>query len=410
MELAILIFLIVYFLIVTEIVNKTTAALGGALLMVALGVITEGQALEAVSIPTIITVVGILLMVEVIRKAGVFSYLAIKTVKVTKGNPLKLMVFLSLLAFFMSAILNPVTTIIVLGSLTVVVCKELRLSLPPFLMAEDLMAGLGAMTFMTSSVANILVSKSAGFSFIYFFQNTFPLVAILLPFTILFFVLYFRIPNNNEADLSHFDEREAMKNKTMFFGSIAILFLAMLGFAFSDKIGLSIEYIAMAGGVLSLLISQLEPEKILDKIPWDTIFFFSGLFIVIGGLEHSGALKVFADAISPYVGDPEWGSIAFLWVSSIISGVMDEISLTTAILPIISALDVTSKTALYWGTVMAANLGSNLTPIGAVSSILALGIARNAGDSINFKEFLKVSLIVALLQLAVCSAYIFLAY
>ncbi len=410
MEIAIIIFALVYFLIITELVNKTTAAMGGAILMVAFGVLTQGQAFRAISFGTIAIVIGILMTVEVVRKAGVFSYLAIKTVKVTKGNPLKLMVMLSLLSYVMSAFLNPVTTIIILGSLTVVVCKELKLSLPPFLIAEDLIAGLGGMTFLISSIANILIAKSAGFSFLFFVSNTLPLVLILLPLTIIFFVFYFKIPNNNEADLSHFDETSAIKNKAMFFGAIAILVLVMTGFAFSETLGVSIEFVALSGGVLALLVSQLEPEKILGKIPWETVFFFSGLFVVIGGLDHSGVLKIFADIISPYVNDPTWGTMAFLWVTSLISGLMDEISLTTAILPVIAALDVPSKISLYWSTVIAANIGSNLTPIGAVSSILALGIARNAGDSINFREFLKVALLLTILQLIVCSIYIYFMY
>lgn len=408
--LAILIFIFTYVLIITELVNKTTAALLGALLAIFLGVLDEHEALAAIDFATIVTVIGILTIVAVVRRSGLFNYFALKAVKLTHGNPRSLMALMCLLSFAMASIINAVTTIIILGSLTVLVCRQLKISLPPYLMAEALMADIGGAMFPISSIPNIMVSTTAKFGFSDFFANIVPLALILVPISTVFFIKYFDIPNFKKHYL-YFDENEAIKDRGLFIKSGLLLLFIMLVFVFGDRFGLSIEVIAIGGAVLALLLSGMEPESVLKEMQWGTIFFFVGLFIVIGGLEKAGALAAVAKLVGPVVASPNIGILAFLSITGIFSGVLDEVSLTAAVLPIIKGLAAfTNPIPLYWALIVAANIGGNATPIGAVSSVLAMGIARAEGTPIEFKEFLKVGLTLTAIQMAISGLYLLLMF
>ncbi len=408
--LAILVFLFTYALIITEFVNKTTAALLGAMLVVFLGVLDEHEALAAIDFSTIITVIGILTIVAVVRRSGFFNYFALKSVKLTRGNPRTLMALLCVLSFAMASIINAVTTIIILGSLTVLVCRQLRIPLPQFLMAEALMADVGGTMFPISSIPNIMVSTTAKFGFSDFFANMVPLALILVPVSIVFFIRYFDIPDLRKSYL-FFDENEAIKDRELFVKSGLLLVFIMLVFVFGDKLGLSIDVIAIGGAVLALLLSGMEPDSVLKEMQWGTVFFFVGLFIVIGGLGKAGVLATVARIAGPWVANPNAGILAFLLITGIFSGIMDEVSLTAAVLPIIKGLAAfTNPVPLYWALIVSANIGGNATPIGAVSSVLAMGIAREEGTPIDFREFLKVGLTLTAIQMAISGLYLLLVF
>lgn len=408
--LAILIFLFTYVLIITELVNKTTAALLGALLTIFLGVLNEHEALAAIDFATIVTVIGILTIVAVVRRSGLFNYFALKSVKLTRGNPRMLMALLCVLSFVMASLINAVTTIIILGSLTVLVCRQLKISLPQYLMAEALMANVGGMMFPISSIPNIMVSTTARFGFSDFFANIVPLALILLPVSVIFFIKYFDIPDFRKSYL-YFDENEAIKDRGLFVKSGLLLVFVMLVFVFGDKLGLSIEVIAIGGAVLALLLSGMEPDSVLKEMQWGTVFFFIGLFIVIGGLDKAGVLSAVAKLAGPLVANPNTGILAFLVITGIFSGVIDEVSLTAAVIPIIKELAAfTNPLPLYWALTVSANIGGNATPIGAVSSVLAMGIAKEAGTPIEFKEFLKVGLTLTAIQMAISGLYLLLVF
>ncbi len=406
------IFAVTFFFIFTERVNRTVAALVGGLAMVLAGVITQKEAFDAIQFPAIGAIIGILILVSVVRSSGLFSYLAIKAVKAVKGNPAQLMVVFAFLSALMAAFLGSTATILIMGTLIALVCKQLNLRMPPYLMASAMMTSVGGGFFLTGSSINILISGAAGFSFLDFFTNTLPVALLLGAGTAFFFIRYFKIENKPVPGEILLDENQAIKDKRKFYISTALLALTVVMFVVAEFVGLTIEIVAISAGLLGLLLTSLEPEKAFKEVQWDTIFFLVGVFVLMGGIEKSGVFHVVSRVIAPIMKSC-MGLVFLVWTMGPVSGIIHALPITVALIPIVkeaARIGGISAAPMFWTLLLAINFGENLTPIGSSSSILAMGIGRESGQPVSFKEFLKVSVIVTIAHLAIITGWILFRY
>jgi Na+/H+ antiporter NhaD/arsenite permease-like protein len=410
--LPLVIFAVTFFFIFTERVNRTLAALIGGLAMVVSGAISQSEALAAVQFPAIGAIIGILILVSVVRSSGLFSYLAIKAVKSVKGNPAHLMIVLSLMSAMMASFLGGTATILIMGNLIVLVCKQLNLKMPPYLMAAALMSSVGGGFFLTGGSINILISGAAGFSFVDFFTNTLPVALLLGIVTSVFFVWYFKLENKPVPGEILLDENQAIRDRGKFYIASGLLLLTVVLFVFAGSLGLTIEIIAISTGILGLLLTNLDPEKAFREVQWDTLFFLIGIFVLMGGIEKSGLFHFVARLISPIM-QSGLGLVFLVWTMGPLSGIVHALPITVALIPIVtevSRLGGIAAAPMFWTLLLAINFGENLTPIGSSSSILAMGIGRESGQPVGFKEFLKVSVILTLAHLAIITGWILVRY
>lgn len=405
------IFAVTFFLIFTEKVNRTLAALAGGFAMVALGIIGGEEAVSSIPFEAIASIIGILLLVSVVKSSGLFSWLAIKVAKMAKGNPAKLMFAFSLLSAALTSILGSSATILVMGGLIVTISRQLNLKAPPFLMASALMTSVGGAFFLTGSPINILLANAGGFSFTDFFSNTLPVSLALALVTPLFFIWYFGMENKPSGGV-FLDERQAITDWRKFWVSAALLLGTLASFVFSGFLGITVEMVAMGAGIVALLLTGFEPEKAFKEVQWETLFFLIGVFVVMGGLEASGIFHFVAGAISPF-SKGDLGRLIFLYTIGPISGIIHSLPIAVALIPIAKEVSqITGEAAgpLLWTLVLAINFGENLTPLGSTSSILAMGIGKNSGQPLRFFEFLKVSVAVCAIHLAILGIWIFFRY
>ncbi|MFH0961612.1 MAG: SLC13 family permease [archaeon] len=405
------IFAITFFLIFTERINRTLAALLGGFSMVAFGVITGGEALASIEFTAISSIIGILILVSVVRSSGLFAWLAIKVVKLSKGNPAKLMVALSLLSAFVASFLGGTATILIMGGLIVTICKQLNLKVPPYLMASALMTSVGGGFFLTGSSINILLSNAGGFSFIDFFSNSLPISLLLGIITSLFFVWYFKIENKESGEIL-LDEKQAITDWKKFWITMALLSGTIFLFIISGFVGLTVEMIAIGSGILALLLTGFEPEKAFREVQWETLFFLIGVFVVMGGLEKSGVFHAVASVLAPIVkGDS--GRLLLIGIIGPISGIVHSLPITVALIPIVKEIvGITGELAgpIFWTLILAINFGENLTPLGSTSSILAMGIGKTSGQPVSFAEFLKIGAILCAIHLTIAGIWVFFRY
>jgi|GEM_PF-6089100 len=379
--------------------------------MVAFGVLTGEEALASIEFPVIASVIGILILVSVVRSSGFFAWVAIKLVKLTKGNPLKMMFVFSILSAFVASFLGGSATILIMGGLIVTITKQINLKTQPYLMAAGLMVSVGGGFFLTGGATNILIANAAGFSFNDFFFNSFPIALALAILTPFFFSWYFKIENKDFGEIL-LDERAAVENWRKFYLSAGLFSGTVAMFVISGLAGFDVKIVAIGAGILALLISDFEPERAFREVQWETLFFLIGLFVLVGGLEKSGIFSRVTDALSSVLGG-FLGLLVIIWVVGLVSGFVNSLPLVLALIPILSGvIEKTGQPAgpIFWALLLGIAFGGNLTPIGTSSSILTMGIGKNTGNPLGFSEFLKISAITTIIHLLAITAWVFLRY
>lgn len=382
--------------------------------------------IEFIDWGVIAIILGSSLFVEVASKSGIFSWLAIKITKATQGDPFYLLVAYSLMTVLFSALLNNVTAMIIVGSLTVVSLEKLnkRNLLLGFLLCEGLLTNIGGMLTLISSVPNIIVGNTAGISFIEFFYVSAPYVVVATIATILMAGWLFKIRRLKTEEekkesahlISAFDENDSIVSKRFFYTSWVLFGLFILAMATTDLIphvrDLGIGFVAVGFGLLIMLREKGSTEKVYAKMDWDLLFFFAFLFVVIGVMEHAQVLDMIGGLVTGLMelGDTG-GPIAMLWSSAAASSVTDNIPLAAMLsktLEPIAAADPAFPANYWWSVIYGSNLGGNITPIGSASTVVAVTIMARQGLQMSFGDFVKKAIAFALLQLALASVYVFL--
>lgn len=413
-----LIFVTAYALIVSEKIDRVIVAVAGGIIMVLVGTFSidynQESAFQAIDFNTLGLLISMMVIVMITQRTGIFQYLSIKMVKLAKGEPWLIMVYLSLVTGIASAFLDNVTTILLILPITFDVCKELKLKPIPFVISQIFASNIGGTATLIGDPPNIMIGSKAGLSFMDFIINVAPAIIIILPVTIVAFVLIYRkylhTDEENKQKMMLLNEKEAIKDRILLKKSLMVLVFTILGFILHGALHFESSTIAMTGAVVLMLISKLPVEEILKEVEWKTIFFFTGLFMMVGGIEHAGVLEFIAKKIVDTTGaNLLFLGIAILWVSAIVSAFVDNIPFTATMIPLIKdvgALTGMSITPLWWALSLGACLGGNGTIIGASANVVASGISEERGYKITFAQYFKVCFPVMLITIVISTVYL----
>jgi anion transporter len=422
--LAIAVFSGAYVLIATERVHRVAAALGGAGIMVAAGILDAHDLFyreeTAIDWNVIFLLFGMMVIVGVLRHTGVFEYVAIWAAKRAKGDPYRVMVLLCLITGIASAGLDNVTTVLLVAPVTLLVCDRIGVNPVPYLIAEVLASNIGGTATLIGDPPNIIIASRANLSFNDFLIHMAPMVVVLLVLFVVVCRLLFRSAFETDpekvADVMSLTEREAIQDRTLLIRSLVVLAAVLVGFTLHSVLDLEPSIVALLGAGLLVLISGLDQDDYLVDIEWETLLFFVGLFVMVGALVEVGAIDKLADALADAVGDDVvLATFALLFVSALLSAFVDNIPYVATMAPVVATLTapggpLAGETVLWWSLAFGADLGGNATAIGASANVVVLGIAKRSGHPISFMEFTKYGAIVALVTVTLCVPYLYLRY
>jgi Na+/H+ antiporter NhaD/arsenite permease-like protein len=423
--LAVAVFVVTYVLIATERVHRVAAALGGAAGMVLIGVVDADSAFHergtAIDWNVIFLLLGMMLLVGVIRQTGLFEYLAIWAAKRARGQPFRIMVSLIVITAIASALLDNVTTVLLVAPVTLLVCRRLDLDPVPFLIAEVLASNVGGTATLIGDPPNIIIASRAGLSFNDFLVHLAPLVVVLVAVLIGLCRLMFRgalvVNPDRVTEIMALDERAAITDSRLLRESLAVLGLTIAGFVLHSIIHLDPSIVALLGAGLLVLLSRVTVEDALREVEWPTLAFFMGLFVVVGGLIEAGVIDRLAGTAGEATGGSLLtGSLLLIGVSGVLSGIIDNIPYVATMSPVVEELVATAETAavepgvLWWALALGADLGGNATAVGASANVVVLGIAERADHPISFWRFTRYGALVAAITLVLAALYVWLRY
>lgn len=413
---AIIIFVITFALIVTDRFHRTPCALAGGVAMIALNIVPQEHAFHAVDWNVIFLLIGMMIIASAMSKAGTFQWLAIRLAKAAGGEPSRLLIILSLSLAVMSAFLDNVTAVILFATVTIYIASLLRVSPMPFLVAEMLASEVGGGATLIGDPPNIMIGSAVGLDFVAFIINLAPIVLVLLVIFVPTIWLLFREELQTDPELKELilqlDESEAIEDIDLLRKSLGVLGFVTVGFLFHGALGYEPATIALLGAVVLMFIGGQEIQDVLQDVEWTTIFFFIGLFIAVEGLVAVGLIERLATALLGLTGENlTLTTIGLLWMSGIISGIVDNIPYTAAMIPLVKELGRhMAVEPLWWSLALGACLGGNYTLIGCASNVTVADISARAGHPISFTYFLKYGVIVTTEMLLVSTVYIWLRY
>ena len=422
-----LILLIAYIFIALEKIPKVTIALIGAGLTIVLGLVSQnktiGEALNPhyfanfIDFNVIFLLVSMMILVLIATKSGVFTWIANELLKLTKGSPVKILFALGLFTAIVSAFLDNVTTVILVMPITFAIAKQLELNPIPILITEVFASNIGGTSTLIGDPPNIIIGSAAGFSFMDFVVELAPVIAIILLVVLAFLAFVFKkdliTTEEKMKKVAEIDNSKTITDKKHMIRSMSVLGLVILGFMLHDIIHIETCVVAMIGASILLLFEK--PTEILEKVEWNTIFFFVGLFIIIGGLEASGGIKLMAEWLLKITnGSQEATSMMILWGSGIISGIIDNIPYTATMSPMLVEIQKTMGVdytyPLWWALSLGACLGGNMTIIGAAANVIVSENAAKEGHPIGFIQFMKYGVQVVAISLIISSVYVYFKY
>jgi Na+/H+ antiporter NhaD/arsenite permease-like protein len=420
---SIVVFVAAYGLIISEKIHRVGAALGGAALMLAIGATDDKSAFysehSGVDWNVIFLLLGMMMIVGVLKKTGMFEYLAIWSVKRAKAKPFRVMVMLIVITAVASALLDNVTTVLLIAPVTFLVCERLALPVAPFLIAEVLASNIGGMATLVGDPPNIIIASRADLSFNDFLVHLAPLSIVLIVVLVALCRFMFRkvfvYDPERAEEVMALEEREAIKNPRMLVQGLIVLALVVAGFVLHPVLHYEPSVVALLGAGLLIAISSAETGEVLGEVEWPTLAFFAGLFIMIGGLIETGVIGEVSKGLADAIGDNELGgSMLLLGASATLSGIVDNIPYVATMAPITSDL-VTSMGGsgdhvMWWALAIGADLGGNATAIGASANVVVLGIAERNRQPISFWQFTKYGLVVTAVTVGISLVYVWLRY
>lgn len=414
---AIVIFLVTMAAIMTEKLHRTVAAVAGALLLILTGVLSVESGFSYVDLNTLGVLIGMMLFVAVVKNSGIFEYIAIKAAKIAKGRPWPLMVLFALITAVLSAFLDNVTTVLLIGPMTLAITSMLRINPIPFFMTQIMASNIGGTATLIGDPPNIMIGSAAGLSFTDFITNTGVAVLFVLAATIVcFYFIYGRklhVEPEAMDSILQLDENKAIKDRSLLIKSVVMILLVVFGFVFHSQLHLESCTIALTAAAVMLLIGRQDVEEIVAGVEWTTILFFTGLFIVVGGLQETGVIQILANGLMDLTeGHMTLTILLILWVSSIVSSFLDNIPFVATLIPLIltmqsSGVDVTP---LWWAVSLGACLGGNGTLIGASANVVLSGISNRHGFPITFASYFKVGFPLMLVSVAISTVFLLLRF
>ena len=413
------VFLITYAFIISEKLNRTVVALMGGLLVIFLGILEQEKAIEMIDFNTLGLLTGMMIIVGITKKTGVFEYLAIKSAKWAEGDPWRLMTALALITAVGSAFLDNVTTVLLIVPVTFSITEELEINPIPFLITEIIASNIGGTATLIGDPPNIMIGSQTHLGFMDFLVNLAPvaIVVYLLTMIALKFIYGKRLHVKEELKqkVMEFDELSAIKDWVLLKKCLFVLGLTILGFILHQFIHMESATIALGGGVLLMLLTRIDPERVLHQVEWPVIFFFIGLFILVGGLEETGIIHGLAErALEITGGELLPTSMIILWLSAIASAFVDNIPFVATMIPLLHTMSelggLGNIDPLWWSLALGACLGGNGTLIGASANVIVAGMAEHRKHPISFLGFMKVAFPLMIMSIIVSTGYVYLRY
>ncbi|CND67826.1 arsenic-transport integral membrane protein ArsA [Mycobacterium tuberculosis] len=420
---AIVIFVCAYVLIASEKVHRTAVALGGAGLMLLLHITDAHGAFfsseSGIDWNVIFLLLGMMVIVSVLRRTGVFEYVAIWAAKRTRGRPYRLMVMLIVLTASASALLDNVTTVLLIAPVTFLVCERLALAAEPYLIAEVMASNIGGTATLVGDPPNIIIASRGGLSFNDFLVHLAPLVVVLLAVFCLvcrrLFRSAFRYDPDLAAEIMKLEEREAITDRRLLAQGLGVLAVVVAAFVLHPVLHYEPSVVALLGAGLLVAATKVTTEEALSEVEWPTLVFFAGLFVMVGGLVETGVIgdvsRAAADATEGRLGV---AAMVLLWASAVLSAIVDNIPYVATMSPIVADLVQQypggDGHVLWWALALGADLGGNATAIGASANVVVLGIAARNGTPISFWRFTRYGLVVTFITVALSTPYLWLRY
>ena len=410
---AVAVFVVVMITIMTEKLHRSLAAITGAMIVLALHVMPFDAAMEHIDFNTLGVLLGMMLFVSVVKLSGVFEFLAIKCARLAKGDPWKIMLLFVLLTAVLSAFLDNVTTVLLIGPMTLTVCKLLDVNPIPFFMTEILASNIGGTATLIGDPPNIMVGSAAGYSFFDFILYDAPAVAIILVAILgVFYALYGRkmnVDDEHKARIMELDEHAQIKNRRLLKQSVVMTALVVVGFMAHGALGLESCIIALGAAGIIMLISGESIEEALSNVEWTTLSFFAGLFVIVGALAETGVIGMLANGLIDATGGNVFITMLVLLIgSAVISSFLDNIPFVATMIPILLAMESTGMdvTPLWWAVSLGACLGGNGTLIGASANVVLSDISKKHGYEITFAKFFKTGFPIMLLTILIAGVYL----
>jgi Na+/H+ antiporter NhaD/arsenite permease-like protein len=422
--LAVAIFAAAYALIATEKIHRVAAALGGAVLMLLVGATDAEHAFfseeSGIDWNVIVLLLGMMIIVAVLKRTGAFEYLAIWAVKRAKGRPFRVMVILVTVTAAASAVLDNVTTVLLIAPVTFLVCDRLAVPAVPYLIAEAMASNIGGTATLVGDPPNIIIASRGNLSYNDFLIHLAPIVLLaLIVFVGLCRVLFrtaFGYDPARAAAVMVLRERDAIRDRRLLIISLVVLTGVTAAFMLHTVLHLEPSVVAIVGGLVLLAASRLEPGEITRDVEWPTLVFFAGLFVMVGALVNTGVIETVSQAAAEAVhGKPLLTTGVLLGGSAVLSAIVDNIPYVATMSPIVADLVAADgggddKQVFWWALALGADFGGNATAVGASANVVILGLADRAGRRISFWEFTRYGLVVAGVTVGLCVPYLWLRY
>jgi len=424
-----ILFVLTYVVIVTETINRAIVSGLGAALMISLGVLNQEQAIAGVDFNTLGLLTGMMVIVAITRRCGIFQYVAIWSAKKVKASPWGILLMLSIVTAAFSALLDNVTTVLLIAPVTLLITEEMEINPYPFLFAEIFASNIGGASTLVGDPPNIMIGSAVHLSFNDFLVNLAPITPVIMLVTMMVIYMIWGKSLHATAEarerVMRFREREAITDVVLLKKSMSVLILVVIAFVLAHPLRLEPATIAMFGAGALMFLNNLgrqaddqseDVHKSFGEVEWVTIFFFVGLFIVVTGIEHAGLLDLLADWVLNLTGgDLGVTAIAVLWIAAVASAVVDNIPFVATMIPMIESMAPTFGGAenlmpIWWSLALGACLGGNGSLVGASANLIVAGFAERAGHRIRFIKFMATAFPLMLLSVVIATVYIYLRY
>lgn len=425
---SIAVFVVVMALVVTEKVHRAVAALAGAVVLLVVTAVTSlgpspveiidfAGGMESIDFNTLAVLCGMMMFVAVVKQSGLFEFVAIKSAKLCHGDPWRIMVAFAIITAVFSAFLDNVTTILLIGPMTIMLCRTLKIDATPFLIVEILFSNIGGTATLIGDPPNIMIGSAAGLTFFDFIRYDAPVVLVIMVVVLIVFrFVYGRklsVDQESVRCVMELSEKDSIKDPFLFRLSVAMIVAVTVAFMAHGALNLESGVIALAAAAAILLISHADLEVVVGDVEWTTIGFFLGLFIVVGGMEHTGVITMVGNwMVDVTGGDVVLLMIALLWGSALLSAVLDNIPFVATMIPIITVMasEGVDVFPLWWAISLGACLGGNGTMVGASANVVLSSIAGKQGYPISFMRFTRVGFPVMVLTNVIATGYLLLVF
>ncbi|WP_277301408.1 ArsB/NhaD family transporter [Veillonella montpellierensis] len=416
---SIVIFILTYALIVWDKYPRMIVSLGGAIIMIGCGFISQSTAIkEAIDFNTLGLLVGMMLIIAITSKSGLFQAGALWAAHVTKGSPSKLLFLLSVITAVGSALFDCVTAVLLIAPVTLTLADRLKVNAFPFLMTEILVSNIGGTALLVGNPPNVMIGSATGLTFNDFFFALAPIctaiVLVVIPILIFLYRKDLQPHPETKAAIMKISYKDAIEDGVLLKKSLFVLALTIGGFVLHHVLGLETATIAMGGAVLLMVIADIKPREVLHLVEWPTIFFFLGLFVVVGGLEQTGVMAYLAEKVIAVTGgDLEQTVFLVLWLSAIASAFVDNIPFVATMIPMLQEMGHMTgmpMESVWWALAMGACFGGNGTMIGATPNLVVANIGSLHGLRFTFIEYIKLGFPLMILSVLMAHIYLYLVY